>query len=224
MYSPLYGSSALCVGPKGWAQTSGSAHDLGIRGSRPTSGPPARRPLRGPGSRSLVVTTGLHESGGAWRSAVPGGDGGDFVHSRHRFGGTLYTAGQNQCTNPRPYRAASVQGRTLRTGRYVPTGLCTLPKSGWGLCTLEASFRRDFVHCWRGPVYKPQSEQGRQCTKSDFAHRGRSGGGSREASRSWHHGSAREFRRHFAGTDPHKAKESPLLSNGDTSLRSRVVA
>ena len=54
--------------------------------------------------------------------------GGDFVHLRHRFGGTLRTAGGDQCANPRPNRAASVQSRTLRTGA-VRTGTRAMPRS-----------------------------------------------------------------------------------------------
>ena len=50
--SLFVGSSAQCVGPKRWAQASGSACDLGIRGPRPTPGSSAHRPLRGPGSRT----------------------------------------------------------------------------------------------------------------------------------------------------------------------------
>ena len=81
---------------------------------------------------------------------------------------------------------------TLRTGRVVPEGVCTVPGGGGrGLCALGGAFDRDFVQCRphqvykvpsrrcrqctkpttpRGAPYKPRPKRCRQCTNPDFAH------------------------------------------------------
>ena len=61
-----------------------------------------------------------------------------------------------QCTKPDRAEKPSVQS-PVQTGAAVYKV---------GLCALEGSFRRDFVHSRPRPVYKPPSKQGSQCTKS----------------------------------------------------------
>ena len=94
----------------------------------------------------------LHTRTRFWmgRARYPEEAAGDFAHWEGRSTETLYSVGRTQCTNPRPddvasaqsrrrregHRtksrpnvAASVQTRTLRTGRVVRQGLCTVPAS-----------------------------------------------------------------------------------------------
>ena len=99
----------------------------------------------------------------------------DFAHWEGCSTGALYSAGQPQCTNPLPNRAASVQSRqrreghctnpapnvaasvqsrTMRTGRVVPQGVCTVPGIGGG----------GFAH-WEGRSTGTLHSAGRnQCT------------------------------------------------------------
>ena len=131
--------------------------------------PLPRLRIRGGGRRTLVVTMNLHEHGGASR----------------RLQGTLKLQWPQRAG---PRRTRDVRGSTAERGAR---------RRRWGLCALEGSFRRDFVHfrpasvykvltkrgpqCTkspapRGPVYKVLTKRGPQCTKSGRAHWGRSGG------------------------------------------------
>ena len=116
-------ASALCVGPKGWAQTSGPAHELGIR--RPLRGPRTYGPPAGR-ARFLVARapcrahfSPISVPGPAWLCGGfrtrPGTQGRpDFVHWRPCSNGGLYTGCGLHCTNPRWNRPSSAQSPSRR--------------------------------------------------------------------------------------------------------------
>ena len=108
------------------------------------------------------------------------------AHWRGRSDGTLRSAGDYQCTNPLPDKAASAQSqrrriaerthprrnevrsvhsRAVRTGGAVPGGPAQCLEGVAGPCALEGSFRRGFAQCRRRPVYKPPSGQRHQCAQ-----------------------------------------------------------
>ena len=115
-FLPFWGSSALCVGPKGWAQTSGPAHDLGIRRPLRTSGSAGRSCAlfgrTGP-CRACFSPISVHP-GPAWPGTV----------SAHDVAGA-YTAQRALRRFPCTTRHGG-GGRALYTGDPVRTGVCTL--------------------------------------------------------------------------------------------------
>ena len=121
----VFVDGAMGVGPKRWAQTSGSAYELVIRSPLRTSGPPAGRArflvARAP-CRARFSPISVHGPAGFMAVSVhdqarrgrP-----DFVRWRPCSNGGLYTGCSLHCTNPRWNRPSSAQspGRRFRAPR-----------------------------------------------------------------------------------------------------------
>ena len=139
--SAFQGSSALCVGPKRWAQTSGlpagrarflAARDLGRARFSSISGP------------AWLGTVSVHDQ--ARRECTAGLP--DFVHWRPCSNGGLRTARRRHCANPCWNRPSSAQspGRRFRAPRAAGSRPAGCPPARSAEVPFSGLYRFQVMH------------------------------------------------------------------------------